>query len=163
MSQGRWGAVPPSGSSRQCGVWGRAPDVDARGDFRSRRTACGGSAGQGVQPPPRAYNRANTAVRPAGEPRWNRRQLVERRRSDSRAQGRRCTVGGLGPAPPRQRRGEVGQVRRSADRQPNRVQRAGLSHFPAPLAWGRRRSCGQTAAYSRCQRAARRPAGISER
>lgn len=66
MSRGRWGALSPRGGPRQCGVGGRAPDVDARGDFGSRRTASGGTAGQGVQPPPSGCDRARTVVHTAG-------------------------------------------------------------------------------------------------
>ena len=50
------------------------------------------------------------SARRRGEPRRNRRQLAERRRSDSRPQVSAVLRGGHSPAPPRRRRGQAGHT-----------------------------------------------------
>lgn len=71
---------------------------------RRSRDGLGGArhpaAAHHAAPPPGGRN-------DAGEPRWNRQQLTERRASDSRAQARRYSVGGVAPRPRKRKRGQV--------------------------------------------------------
>lgn len=96
LAQSRWRSWGPLGSERSA--------VAQRGQASSR------------SPVSRTLPTGSAHCR--GEPHRNRRQLEERRRSDSRPQASAVLCGGRSPAPPSRRRGQVGQVWQRADRSP---------------------------------------------